>query len=342
MRILVVLTGGTIGSSIVNGVADVNCAMGKYLLDLYGYNDAGSVVFECVSPINILSENSTPHTLAQICSFMLSVRYENYDGVIVTHGSDTLNYTSALLGMALSWVEIPIVVTAADYVLELPYSNGLNNFRASVDFIKCFHMGLHSNCGVFTVWQNPGEEAKVYISTRLNEADGYNDFFTSWGGTAFGTVVNGIFKRIDNSINPEQTKNNSVLSYLKNQNLSFENNVLLLHSYPGLDFNAFSLHGKRAVLLNMYHSATVCIEGDDTSFLKFIEKCNENKISVFVCSAKLSQYTYKTSRKMLDKNVISLYNIGICTAYTKILLSYGIGADIMKYNLFYESLPCKV
>ena len=167
MRILVVFTGGTIGSTVKNGIADVDSEASKILLDIC--SDYDSTEFEYLSPFNILSENANCNTLTRICNFMLDIDYEKYDGVIITHGSDTLAYTSAMLGFVLSWVKIPVVITAADYVLTLPQSNGTENFKASIDFISDFVNGIHNNTGVFTVWKNKGESIKgEFTSTALH------------------------------------------------------------------------------------------------------------------------------------------------------------------------------
>ena len=66
MKILVVFTGGTIGSSIENGTADIDENSAKALLDIYPDID-----FECREPFSILSENSTVDTLEMLCNFML-------------------------------------------------------------------------------------------------------------------------------------------------------------------------------------------------------------------------------------------------------------------------------
>lgn len=350
MKILVVFTGGTIGSSVIEGVADVNGTMSDRLLEMYGSscdNDNTEIQFECVSPVNILSENSTPKTLSQICTFMLSVNYDNYDGVIVTHGSDTLAYTSALLGLVLSWVKIPVVLTASDYVLDLPYSNGLINFKASVDFIEQHFNGTHKNSGVFTVWKNSGESrnANVYISTRLNEADGYLDRFTSWGGVPFGTFENGKFKRIENIINPVYTKPCTALEFLKNSEIKLNDGVILLQSYPGLDYGTIPLNGKSAVVIKLYHSVTACTDGERTSILTFADRCERKNVSVYIFPAKAREYTYESSYELSSKKINSLYNINVCSAYMKVMLAHSLGqdkiSDIFNINLFYESLPSR-
>lgn len=336
LKILTVFTGGTIGSSITDGIADVDGGTAGILLDLY--KDRTDVEFECISPFNILSENLDCDTLSRLCSFMLSIDFEKYDGVIVTHGSDTLSFTSAMLGLALSWVRIPIVITAADCVLTMPESNGMDNFNASVDFIRDFYDGEHSNTGVFTIWKNHGENVRVYISTRLNEADGYLDSFSGWGGIAFGTIENGSFKRYDSKINPQSTKPCEKTAYLKGKEIRLKSDVMLLQSYVGLDFNSVDINGKSAVLLKLYHSATACTQGENTSFSIFADRCAKNGTDVYIFPAKKSEYIYKSAEGLNSGTVVPMYNINTASAYSKLLLAYAVGdMDIIGSNLFYES-----
>lgn len=336
MKILTVLTGGTIGSSVKNGIADVDSGTSCILMDIC--KDYPNIEFEYISPINYLSENATCDTLSEICNFMLNIDFQKYDGVIITHGSDTLAYTSAMLGMVLSWVKIPIAITAADYVLTSPKSNGIHNFRASIDFIKDSTSNLHNNTGVFTIWKNNDENVKVYISTRLNEADGRLDKFSSWGNAEFGTMENSHFKRNSNVINPDFTISCKNTVFLKGKKLNFKNNVLLLQSHVGFDFDSVNIEGKSAVIFKLYHSATACTVGDKTSFLKFAKKCSENNVDVYVYPVKKMDYKYKSTENI--KNIISLYNINTSSAYCKALLAYAVDyqhrEEIIKENLFYE------
>lgn len=340
MKILIVFTGGTIGSSVHNGIADVDSGASQPLIDIC--NNYDNIEFEYISPFNILSENSNCDTLSQICSFMLSIDFDKYNGIIITHGSDTLAYTSAMLGIVLSFVKIPIVITAADYVLTSPKSNGVINFKSSVDYIKDFTNRLHNNTGFFTIWKNCDENVKVYISTRLNEADGYLDRFSSWGGKEFGTMENGHFVRNNSAVNPECTIPCKETVFLKKRNLNLKNNILLLHSYVGLDFDSVNISGKSAVLLKLYHSATACTEGGSASFLKFAERCFENSIDVYVYSAKQGDYIYKSTENIGNINISPLYNINTSAAYCKLLLAYSIEKEyrenVIFGNLFYEML----
>lgn len=60
----------------------------------------------------------------------------SYDGIVVTHGTDTLQYTSAFLAYIFDGLNVPIVLVSANYPLDDSRSNGFENFVGAIDFIK--------------------------------------------------------------------------------------------------------------------------------------------------------------------------------------------------------------
>ncbi len=330
MKILIVFTGGTIGSAVKNGIADTDITASNIIKNIL--ESAHDIEFEYTSPFTILSENATCKTMSQLCSFMLNVDFENYDGIIITHGSDTLAYTSAMLGLTLSFSKIPIVITAANYVLSFPESNGIDNLKFSLDFIKM--LSKRGLGGVFTVWKNTGEPPKAHLATRINEANGMPDKFTSWGGSVFSCSNNGI---------PFEIKPNEKTEILKKRPLLFDNNIILLHSYVGLDFNSINISGKKAVLLKLYHSSTACNESGNVSFTGFVKRCRKAGTDVFVCPVKRDKYVYSSANSISKEEIHPMGNMNITSAYCRLVLAYNI-EDLKDFflnetDIFYESLP---
>ena len=129
-NILIVFTGGTIGSKRSGGgVVDVDERAGCELLHRYARSDRQPVHFDTVQPYQTLSENMNPgHWLSlAACLRERLAGPARHDGVIVTHGSDTLPYTAAMLSYAFADAPVPIVLVAANYPLDDPRSNGLVN-----------------------------------------------------------------------------------------------------------------------------------------------------------------------------------------------------------------------
>ena len=94
MNILVIFTGGTIGSRL-NEDEGVICAGHEAPYNLIeNYVDNGTVSFCTMEPYKILSENLAAGNIEMLVN-LIQVHYKNYDGIIVTHGTDTLQYTAA-------------------------------------------------------------------------------------------------------------------------------------------------------------------------------------------------------------------------------------------------------
>lgn len=90
-KILVILTGGTIGSRVEGKIINTTAASSYRLIQLYNEKYADDTEFEVIQPINILSENLTPIEWGILCNCILELDFEKYEGIIITHGSDTLS-----------------------------------------------------------------------------------------------------------------------------------------------------------------------------------------------------------------------------------------------------------
>ena len=99
-KILVIFTGGTIGSAIngesINVESDCKFRLVADYNLFYGERN-----FECIQLYNILSENVGFTHWEKLVEYLLKVNTSEYSGIIITHGSDTLSYkptkTSALI-----------------------------------------------------------------------------------------------------------------------------------------------------------------------------------------------------------------------------------------------------
>ena len=324
MKILFIFTGGTIGSLERGGVADVDINVSKSLAQLCPNDD-----LEFASPFNMLSENANVETLSQLLNFMLAVDYNEFDGVIVTHGSDTLAYTSNLLGLSLGWVSKPVVITAANYVMTDPRSNARENIIGAVTFIEEVNRGRIPGHGVFVSWTNTGENTKIHAASRLLEADAYSDSFTSFGN-AYGEIIDGRFSAFD-------TKKSSVgsqLGFLKNRKLTLRSDVLLIHSYVGLDYKNINIDKNvKAVLLKLYHSGTSCMcggEDDSRSFLYLAKMCKSKGVDLYITPVKSGNYIYKSAEGFKNTAAMPIYNLSEYTAYTSLLLAYALEGEERK------------
>ncbi|WP_292431004.1 asparaginase domain-containing protein [Methylobacter sp.] len=90
-NILVVFTGGTIGSIATGGTINTSNTTSFKLIRLFEqqYENHRQIRFEHVQPLQILSENLAPVAWNTLIGAIEAARPDQYDGIIITHGTDT-------------------------------------------------------------------------------------------------------------------------------------------------------------------------------------------------------------------------------------------------------------
>lgn len=335
MKILTVLTGGTIGSKIKNHTVDVKGACCE-VVEKYKSTQKDKTEFQVVSPINILSENMSVDYWNSLTELLSSLSFKDYDGIILTHGSDTLSYTSALLSICFAHISIPLVIVAADYPLENPHSNGLQNFTAAVDLIKSRLVK-----GVFVSYGTQ-DKTSIYLASRLQEADGFLDKFRDFTYTPLAIYEKGKTEFLESRFNPSLEEINKERIPVLTKIPVLSDCVQILTPYPSFDYETVNI-GKntKAVLQMTYHSGTVCTQGKGSA-LDFLKKCSEKNIDFYLCPLKNSENIYITTKEIINCGAIPLYNQSKESAYAKLLVAYSQKemnpVEYMKKNLFFEKI----
>lgn len=306
MKILLFTTGGTIASVIDNGVIDVEPQGGLLVLKKYSEIDS-EAQFEVVSPINILSENIKLSDFKTIAMEFKSIDFSKYDGIIVTHGSDTLAYTSSLLGLLFSNINKPICVVAADKSLQDESSNGMDNFIAGVEVIK---RGLN---GVYVPYRNGDGVTYIHQAQKLFESDTLSDDFYSLGG-AFATFENGEVVIRDKEAEIYKVDINKA-------DLTFSKRIMQVMPYPDLDYSRIDISGFDAVLHRTYHAGSVSISEDEgRDICVLIDKCAGENVPLYICGLKSGKANYYSMSSVLDKGVKPLYDMAPACAFMKLML----------------------
>ncbi len=329
-NILVVFTGGTIGSSL-NSKGNIEPTTKKLLLSKYSKEIGNNHNFDILEPFTILSENLSLEHWNLLFDSINSIDESKYDGIIITHGSDTISFTAAMGGLLLRHKTCPVVFIASNYILEDPRSNGFENFKSAIELITDGQIKR----GVFVCYKNT--ETNVFLATRLCEADSFADEFQSFNRIPLGKIENGGFILNESPQNPTLRQINSPKERLSVKELKPQ--VAIIKAYPSLDYDRFDITGLKAILNVGYHSATLCTDGDNTSFLKFAKRCQKQGIDLYISSFKSEEgkiYESLDETVKLD-NVQKLVNISSEAAFAKLVYAYSINnPSIIKENLYYE------
>lgn len=321
MKILVVFTGGTIGSCYNDGVISPDSSTRYKLIEMYKKN-CDETEFDAISPYTVLSENLNGEYFNALYN-AIKENINNYDGIIVTHGTDTLQYTSAVLSYMFGLCNTPIVLVSANYPLESEKSNGLENFSAAVDFIKS-----GDNKGVFVAYKNNGEHAKIHRASRLQKHLAYSDKVESICNLYCGEIIYNMYVKND--------------SYAEKQDeIKFENipifnatsPVLKITPYVGMVYPKLD-NSIKAVLLESYHSGTVNTASKDLE--KFCNTAKQFNIPVFLTGSEAG-FFYESKELYSKLGIQVLPAVAPISAYIKLwILCESNAKDI--YKAFSKSI----
>ena len=182
MKLLFVFTGGTIGSTEISKSIGLEHGKGYRLIEAYREKYSVDFSYDTVEPYTLLSENLTGEHIRSLVGCVLDGIREGYDGIVVTHGTDTLQYTSAAIGYCVPIDSIPVCIVSANRPIEHPHSNGLTNLHAAITFIIEGRGG-----GVFVPYLNDGEDITyIHRATRLMGGIPFSDRVESIKGGYYG------------------------------------------------------------------------------------------------------------------------------------------------------------
>ena len=162
-KILLLGTGGTIACKRTpDGLKPVITSeeILTYVPDSRHYCEIDSIQI-----LNIDSTNIQPsHWLA--VSKAIEEHYEEYDGFVITHGTDTMAYTAAALSYLIQNNRRPIVITGAQKPIDLAITDARSNLMDSLRFAS--HDRAHGISIVFGGKVIAGTRAKKEFSKSYN------------------------------------------------------------------------------------------------------------------------------------------------------------------------------
>jgi len=131
--ILIIYTGGTIGMIADKGsgaLVPFNFdSINKQIPELNRFNF--TLDFHCFEPI-MDSSNMNPEVWIELGQ-IIKKNYEDYDGFVVLHGSDTMAYSASALSFILENLNKPVIFTGSQLPLDVLRTDGRENLIASIE-----------------------------------------------------------------------------------------------------------------------------------------------------------------------------------------------------------------
>lgn len=360
MKLLFVFTGGTIGSKVSDNYIKTDDKTPYELIDAYDKEFGLTYSYDIIAPYTKLSENNTGRTISELTRCVVnaiskidstdkksSFTYKNdssveksdfacnYDGVIVTHGTDTLPYSAAALDYAIGRDGIPVCIVSANYPINDKRSNALANLHGAIRLIKaskdCLKnqeensdMPQKSLHGVFVPYTNHDGITYIHRPTKLLETLACSDEYYSINNEYFGYIKNDRLC-INNAYNDNIITQTSII------NLDDEcESIARIKFYPGLKLPAISQETK-CVLIEAYHSGTINTEY--SGYLTFFEEMKARNIPVFLVGVNKG-IPYESTSVYEELGIVPIYDVAPVAVYMKLWM-LAAEEDITKVQGFF-------
>ena len=156
--ILIIYTGGTIGSvqTATGGLAPLDFSeIHRHVPELV----QDHLTIEAVSFEPPIDSSNMGVTHWVELARMIHSRYDEFDGFVILHGTDTLAYTASALSFMLEGLHKPVILTGSQLPIGLPRTDGRENRWARRNRQRAAARRAHraGGCRVFWFFLVPGQ-----------------------------------------------------------------------------------------------------------------------------------------------------------------------------------------
>lgn len=310
-RILLIATGGTIASV----PSPDGLAPGLSARELISCLPVLPCPVDCIDLFNMDSSNIQPEEW-QIMAKTVLLNMGDYDGIVITHGTDTMAYTASMLTFLLQNLPLPVVLTGSQWPIVRPDSDGRANLAHALLAAQRLPGGVYICFGSAVM---RGCRAVKTRTTSLNA-------FESINAPYVGTVVDGRFIDLTLAYAEEEARHFQYFS-------DIEPNVALVKLIPGTSaqqLSVLSSCGVKGVVVEAFGLGGVSnFRRDHAEALRGLMDQGVPVVLTSQCLYEASTPdVYEVSRPLREAGVISAGDMTTEAAVTKLMWALAQAKDM--------------
>ena len=308
-HILLLTTGGTIASVPGgDGLQPTNAGVfEREVQQLRTYYDITVRELICLD-----SSNIRPLEWQLIAQGIFENR-QGFDGIVVSHGTDTMAYTASAVTFMLPNIDLPVVFTGSQLPLADVLSDGPDNLRTA------FAMAAAGYPGIFLAF-----DRKVMLGCRgvKVRASGFSAFESI--NARYAALVSNAGLAVDESILPRRSGEPEIKT-------AVSEDVFLLKLTPGLSpriFDALAAMGYKGIVVEAFGLGGINVLNESLSAISRVLQQGITVVATSQClydSANLG--VYQVGTRLLSLGVIQANDMTSEAAMTKLMWGIGQGLD---------------
>lgn len=317
-RVLLIYTGGTIGMGRNPKTDALEPLDFNHLIDnLPEFKSITTQIDVYQFTPAIDSSDMNPRLWAQIVR-IIADQYEQYDGFVVLHGTDTMAFTASALSYMLENLTKPVILTGSQLPISQLRTDGKENLVTSIEIASAYHQDgtpiVPEVCIYFS-----GKLLRGNRSTKIN-ADGFNAFDSFNYPHLADAGVNIVYHE-EYILKPDYEKP-------MKPHFVMDPNVVVFTLFPGIQENIvrhiLDAPELRSIVMRTYGSGNAPQKPWLMHLLKQATEHGINIVNISQCAAgTVEMARYDNGYQLKNAGVISGYDATVESTVTKLMHLQG-------------------
>ena len=317
-KLLLLSTGGTI-ASVVSDAGLVPGESGEQLVHTLGNLPYDITVKDI---LELDSSNIQPEEWKVIAKAIYQYR-NDFDGIVVSHGTDTMAYTASMMTFMLQHINLPVVFTGSQVPMNVLLSDAPDNLQLA------FAAAANLQPNIYLAFNRKIMRGCRSVKVRTTD-------FNAFESVNVPPVAEVTSDGFTIKTKRPRTDEQCVL------NTKIDTNVFLVKLFPGFDprlLRALAKHDCHGIVIEAYGlGGMTYIRRNIAAAVGELIKQGIPVIATSQCLYERSDLTkYEVGRQALVEGAISAHDMTSESAITKLMWGLGQGMDVKAIAKFFRT-----